>query len=464
MYAGTPAQADRCTRCYRALAAKEALRCCKCGVGFHYSCYGVPEELFPNRLQIVDKPEPHTLGNHARLGDTRRPDFRCPTCNFRAVMRRQPRAGHPKDSWLIMLDVRAQLDEMIADSTSYAASCMYALRRATRFGQDFGIPVMVAHDREELQLMNTQLGAVGHVQLRWWLADRTRGVTWDTTKKERSAIFNFYRAMGWDSEHIPTSTPKFTNFMNGMLQRKGESTTQCATFRAVLIKDMCALLLGEVQRARGARRLALAKVQLAWHAYMQVGARANELFGQTLGRLVRGFCFGEVAERKEIVEHLKFDATIQTKENRFSGTTLWCCARTERQLLETGPCAQLLVMELERQGITDEDYKVFSDGAGVPWKMGAFWSKEVVPRLEQLQKEKLGGLENEDLSLFGSNSFRRTWATLAASRGGGGVVDEHLRARQGRWRTEGRGRCLGQMVHLYNDPVPEDLLLATMWL
>ena len=96
--------------------------------------------------------------------------------------------------------------------------------------------------------------------------------------------------------------------------------------------------------------------------------------------------------------------------------------------------------------------------------MGAFWSKEVVPRLEQLQKEKLGGLENEDLSLFGSNSFRRTWATLAASRGGGGVVDEHLRARQGRWRTEGRGRCLGQMVHLYNDPVPEDLLLATMWL
>ena len=278
-------------------------------------------------------------------------------------MRRAPVRGSIKDSWLILCSVRAQLDEMLSESSSYATSCMYALRRATRFGDEYDIPVMVAHGPEELVRMNKQFGAVGHEQIRWWLADRTRSVGWDTSKKERSALFNYYRAMGWDLDHIPTSTPNFTSFMNGMLQRKGASTTQCAIFRDVLIEDMCALIRGEFKRARGAQKLHLARVQLAWHAYMQTGARANELFEQKLGPMVDSFCFGEEARR--------------------------------------------------------------------------------------------------NLALFGSNSFRRSWTTLASSHRGGGVVDEHLRDRQGRWRTKSRTRCLGKMVNVYNDAQPEDLLLAT---
>ena len=448
----------------RGLKPKDALRCCRCGEGFHYFCYSLPTGLFPNRLQELNKPIRHLLGDMARYGDTRRPDFRCPRCKFKSVMRRAPVRGSIKDSWLILCSVRAQLDEMLSESSSYATSCMYALRRATRFGDEYDIPVMVAHGPEELVRMNKQFGAVGHEQIRWWLADRTRSVGWDTSKKERSALFNYYRAMGWDLDHIPTSTPNFTSFMNGMLQWKGASTTQCAIFRDVLIEDMCALIRGEFKRARGAQKLHLARVQLAWHAYMQTGARANELFEQKLGPMVDSFCFGEEARRKRIRPHLRFDATLQTKENRFSATSLWCCATTMRDLLASGPCAVLLVQQLTNNGITDRESLVFADTDGTRWQMGTFWRREVLPRLERLQAERLGGLEKVDLTLFGSNSFRRSWTTLASSHRGGGVVDEHLRDRQGRWRTKSRTRCLGKMVNVYNDAQPEDLLLATYWL
>jgi hypothetical protein len=88
--------------------------------------------------------------------------------------------------------------------------------------------------------------------------------------------------------------------------------------------------------------------------------------------------------------------------------------------------------------------------------------EEMVPRLEQLQKEQLGGLEGDDLSKYGPDSFRRTWDTLTAELPD--PVSEDLRERQARWRQKGRARKPGLMVRLYCDPRPSELLLPTYWL
>ena len=74
-----------------------------------------------------------------------------------------------------------------------------------------------------------------------------------------------------------------------------------------------------------------------------------------------------------------------------------------------------------------------------------------------------GGLERTDLGAFGSNSFRRSWLTLARSHPDS-VFSEDLRERQGRWKKEARGYVLGRMVSLYFDSEMRELLLATYWL
>ena len=67
-----------------------------------------------------------------------------------------------------------------------------------------------------------------------------------------------------------------------------------------------------------------------------------------------------------------------------------------------------------------------------------------------------------DLSIYNTNSFRRTWNTLAGQHPD--PVSEDLRERQGRWRRRSRSRVLGRMVSLYFAPRPQELLLATYWL
>jgi hypothetical protein len=77
--------------------------------------------------------------------------------------------------------------------------------------------------------------------------------------------------------------------------------------------------------------------------------------------------------------------------------------------------------------------------------------------MEQLQRELAGGLENVDLDSYGSNSFRRTWNTMAGQHPDPVSID--LRERQARWRTAVRRSQ--QMSSLYFDPRPNELLLAT---
>ena len=77
----------------------------------------------------------------------------------------------------------------------------------------------------------------------------------------------------------------------------------------------------------------------------------------------------------------------------------------------------------------------------------------------RLQQRLEGGFEDEDLDDWGSNSFRRSWDTLAQKNS----VPIDLIERQGRWRTKQRrrNRVSQRMSSLYCDPFPEELLKAT---
>jgi hypothetical protein len=205
----------------------------------------------------------------------------------------------------MLLDVQTTLDEYHYDSASYAEGCMYTLRKMSRWGRDMGVPGMVAHDRETLQAMPKD-----HRHLSWYFTDITKSVEWGTAKKHRSAVFNYYERMGVPEAEIPTASFRFTHRMNGLLQRKGLNERQAKVFSDVLLEDMTRLLQSDYMRSRGEERVELAQVNLAWHAYNQTGARANELYEQKVGMLEGSFCFGEVAKRKRIRPHLKFRAAL----------------------------------------------------------------------------------------------------------------------------------------------------------
>ena len=208
-------------------------------------CYRLPSGLFPNRLRRLVVPVEHTAGDMARLGDTRRADFCCPRCHFKKTMRRKPLTGSGADAWVGLLDVRATLDEYISDSHAYADGCMYSLRKASRWGLEMGVPRMVAGRREELAEMDGE-----HRQVMWYLADLTRKVTWETAKKHKAAIFNYYERMGLSAEQIPTATKRFTRFMSGHLQRKGASTTQAKVFEGIVIRTMTRYLEDKYSRLK----------------------------------------------------------------------------------------------------------------------------------------------------------------------------------------------------------------------
>jgi hypothetical protein len=372
-------------------------------------------------------------------------------------MGRSPVRGSPVDSYCILLEVQTTIDEYIYDSESYAKGCMYTLRKISRWGRDMGVPVMVAADRDTLSRMPAD-----HRQLNWYFTDITQKVEWGTAKKHRSAVANYYERMGVPVDEVPTSTTRFTHRMNGLAQRKGVQVTQALVFSDILLKDMTALLLSDFSRARGEQKVVLAQANLAWHAYNQTGSRANELFEQRVGMLEDTFCYGSAAARKKLMPHLKFRAKLQTKTERFTVTDIWCCARTKRAPFRTLAWARITLVELRKAGRGGRENLVWGTDEGQRWKMGAFWQYHILPRFEQLKRERLGGLEDTDLGEFTTNSFRRTWNTLAGEHPDPVSVD--LRERQGRWRKHARSSVLASMTSLYFDPRPNELLLATYWL
>lgn len=127
-----------CICCLTDVAAKEQFKCGLCGGAFHHFCFGVPDKLFPNRPNQLKQPVEHTAGDVGRIGDTRRPGFVCPRCNFKTIMQRDPVRDSGTGALLSLLDVRVTLDEYISDSASYAYGCRYTLGKTSRWGEGHG--------------------------------------------------------------------------------------------------------------------------------------------------------------------------------------------------------------------------------------------------------------------------------------------------------------------------------------
>ena len=367
-------------------------------------------------------------------------------------------AGLWTDAYLGLCEAQVTLDEFRRDSDSYAKGCMYTLNKMSRWGRDMGVPAMVAHDLDSLSSMPPD-----HRQLSWYFVDQTSAVLgskFDTVKSHRGAVFNYYTRLGVPNAEIPTASFRFTHRMHGLEQRLGSESEQARVFEDVLLEDMIALLKADYVRARGANRLQLALVNLAFHGYTQAGLRANEWFEQTLGALERGFCFGEEAARKRVRPHFRLRVKAQTKENRMFTRKVLCCEHAKRAPLCAGVWARAVVRDMRAAGRSHDDALVFAEPDGRAWRMTVFWFSHIRPRLEQLQREMLGGLEKVDLSDYASNSFRRTWATLAARHPD--PVSKDLMDRQGRWASKQAQPSV--MASLYTDPGLGELLLPTYWL
>ena len=446
-----------CLRCAKDIHRNDDIRCNECGRAFHWQCYRLPTGLFDSRLD-------DGVAEAARRGDARRCDFKCPRCNFELVMGRAPDPSNIKDCYLTLCDVQLTLDEFHYDSQSGADGNYTTLLKMSRWGRDMDVPVMVAHSAEDLQHMHHD-----HRQLGWYCVDQTttlggrkEAAKWETMKKHRSAVFNFYERSGVPKHRAPTATIRFTHRMNGLLQRLGNDSAQAKVFDRTCIRDLTSLLRSDYQRARGERKVTLALANLAFHAHLQAGLRAGELWEQRVGGLMSSLVIGDTARRMKIRPHLRLTLKRQTKGDRFKTATVPCAYQAKRAPLCTGLWTRVAVAELRRVGRGHDDDLVFTRPDGAPWTMSQFWHEQVMPRLVQLKEAKEGGLERTDLDAFGSNSFRRSWLTLARSHPDS--VSEDLCERQGRWKKEVRGHVLGRMVSLYFDPEMRELLLATYWL
>ena len=440
-----PAALRSCACCSKVVGLWDGLWCNGCDKVYHWGCFRTPIGLFPSRL-------PEGAAESARWGDCRRDDFTCPHCNFVAQMGREPRQTE-RDWYLGMCDMQLTLNEWHKDAETTARGYYYAIQKLERWGKEFGMQQkMVADSMEELGSMNADHRRVG-----WYFVDQTRRYKHGTMKKIRAALCNKYLRMpGMDEHWIPTSTFQFRCRMDGLLQRLGDSAEQDKVFRKQLLSDLVALMISNYRRARGERRVEMAQVNLALHAYIQAGFRANEIFRQQMGKFRNGFVFGVDGVR----DHISFTGAVQTKENRYYTTTVLCSYAAKRAPLCAGRWARVVVHERERVGRVSADEYVFATPQGQPWTMTWLWNEHIAPALHQLQTEGLGGLAGQDLSRYGSNSFRRTWNTMAAALPG--PVSPDLRDRQARWRFS--RRRAQAMSSLYADPDVDELLLATYWL
>ena len=426
--------------------------CCRsCWRRYHPACFRV--EGFPNRLDET--------ALCARLGDCRRADFQCEVCNFRTITGRAPATAD--DYVLCYLDRMLTIDEMHHDADNMTNT--YALRQTARWGLAFGVP-MLAGNVEELRAMPDD-----HRQLGWFFVWKSLTVKFQSIKRMRACIWNYYRTMpGLAVEDIPTSTRRFTDRADGLLQRLGGESEQALVFPTILLDALLELLASDWKRARGEYRVELALANLAVHVMFAAGMRANECFAERTVRFSKSFVVGEEAEARGVPPHFFIVAPPQTKEERHEVTRIPCSYTTAAPCrLRPGMWGQLALAELERVGrgaaTGDTTLLLFADAGGAQWRMGWLWATHVEPRLEQLQRERNGGLTGgEDLTRFGSNSPRRTWTSMASS--APNAVSATLLEYQARWRKQARRRGARSMpMHAhYFDPDINERLKATHFL
>ena len=103
-----------------------------------------------------------------------------------------------------------------------------------------------------------------------------------------------------------------------------------------------------------------------FHGMMQGGFRANELFGEEVGRFCKSWIFGSKARRKRITPHLQFYSLV-TKESRYAATKVMVAYGTDNMSLCTGRWAVRAVRALQhirRAGSAD---LLFTTHSGAPW-------------------------------------------------------------------------------------------------
>ena len=407
---------------------------------------------------------PTRLGPESRRlgpGDVRRMDFVCEVCHFWEYFQRWPET--PNDFWICALDRIVTCDIFHQDSVSGAQTNFRNLRQIARWGRDMGVPNMIPATVEELAAQ-----PVEQRQFLWFMADKAAwGAKFDTVRRFRSSLWNYFDRMeGLPSKAIPTASKTYTRALDGLMQRLGVSETQDKVFPTVLLTDLVHLMQTDYERARGPRQLELCLANLALHVYFQLGLRANEPFYETLGGLAEGLVVG--AEADTTGEYVQIHCSIQTKEQRYTTTVVLGSYDTvEGCPLGVGYWVEETLEQHARRGLTPTRHgdRLLWQKDGKAWTMGWFWATHVLPRLQQLQREEMGGLGPEsDLDQFGSNSPRRTWNTMAALHPN--PVSEDLRERQGRWRAKQkrRQRVRQGMASLYMEPTIKERLRATYYL
>ena len=428
-----------CSECFLDTLPGKRLECYHCGRKYHTQCFAAQGMV--SRFEGAKA---------AREGDAHRDDFMCENCRFVEATGREP--SGPADRALLGLDRMLTLDQFHFDSESGAATVKAGVAYFERWGRERGLGDIVPRSKRDLETKSTR-------PLLWALEDKSQsGVKFSTVKRLKSCIQNHcLRLPGVEPNDLPVSTKEFTHAMNGIMQRLGDEDAQAKVFSTRLLLALDELLERDGERLTGSAKLEVLQARFAVHLYCQAGLRANEGFAVTIRELTESF------RNEADVDHPHFyvQGPAQTKENRTSATRVLVAWKTRGNgVLGAGDLAVKVTDALLQAGRL-EDSGVFTDERGEPWKMGWFWNTHILPRLQQLQRERAGGLHpNDDLDEYGSNSFRRTWATMAAAPPN--RVAGALRDRQGRWRQKAKGRKAQQeMNELYRDPTFEELLSAS---
>jgi hypothetical protein len=366
-----------------------------------------------------------------------------------------------RDQALLKMDRVVTIDQLQFESASGSNTNRANLARMVRWGEDFGVPAMLATSLLHLNGMPQD-----HRHLSWYWAHRSfQGLKFETHKRERGSVRNYYDRLpgmaGRTETEFPTNTTAMMHRFGGLEQRLGNDPTQDRVVPTRLLADLLALLEADWQRARGERALELVLVNAAVHVLFQGGFRANEPLQVSVRDLERGVVKG--AERRGLPDHFWIKCPLQTKENRVSTAvvplsyhTVEGCPLMAGVWVERG-------LEAVRAAGRSRKGRFFADEQGQGWKSAWLWAEHIRPRLEQLQREGAVG-EEVDLCRFGSNSPRRTWDTMAQAEPD--KVAEDLIERQGRWRQKQkrRNRVSVAMVRHYAEPGLKERPNATHFL
>ena len=445
--------AGQCVECQTALPWEtECFDCERCDRLWCVACLSTPEGLFPTRFEGRD-------GLEAREGDCRLP-FTCPVCNLRKMGLKIEELNSEREVlnyyMMGMCDKQVTIDTFSKEAKSTSKGYLGVLKRVLRWQKETGVQV-IGKNRTDLSSMCDDARG-----LKLFVVDQTCAVKFGTARKPRSAITNLYSK--WGVKDIPTNSQSFTWFANGLAQRIGIEVNQAEVFPDQCLVDMDRAWEQAYRSLRGEKRLQTTLAALAWHIMLGAGLRANEPFNEKIVRFRKARVGRKTALERKVPPHLRVWVGLQTKEERFRHTEVLCAYETSPGMarIRPGVWAERALKLLDRAGVGHlADRYLFSVGDNAKWNMSYMWAKHVSPQLEALQRQRQGDLGGACLDDFGGNSFRRTWASLAAR--GPRKVSRDLMERQGRWRKKMRRKqqLSMPMTSLYVAPIIRELLKAS---